>query len=207
MSFPKNGAVSRVDKKLISHPTRTQHTLSAARSVKVSHALPAVRFRCLLRGRGTSFQGGVAAGEGFLCDTFEVCRPVITAQREFRVLFKNTLFVCGASWTVPANDSVCCACVGWEIHFLITFETAPFFCVFPLFYKTCQRKLSRSDLIFTSFWKGKEGYWESQFWRSLVRSSDSGAFASQCLVTRMRRARHVWKLIDRSQCPQPVLEY
>jgi hypothetical protein len=66
----KNGAVSEVIKKCIPHPTRTQHTLSAAGTVQVSHALPAVRFSCLLRGRGTSFQDGAAAGEGFLCALF-----------------------------------------------------------------------------------------------------------------------------------------
>ena len=46
----KNGAVSKVNKKLISHLTRAQRTPSAAASVHVSHALPAVRFSCLLRG-------------------------------------------------------------------------------------------------------------------------------------------------------------
>ena len=66
----KNGAVSKVNKKLISHLTRTQRTPSAAATVQVSHALPAVRFSCLMRGRGASFQAGVAAGKGFLCDPF-----------------------------------------------------------------------------------------------------------------------------------------
>jgi hypothetical protein len=56
-----NGAVSKV-KKFISHPTQGQHSLSAAGT--------AVRFSCLLRGRGTSFQDGVATGEGFLCALF-----------------------------------------------------------------------------------------------------------------------------------------
>ena len=66
----KNGAGSRVNKKLISHLTRAQLTPSAAATVQVSHALPAVRFSCLLRGRGTSFQDGVAAGKRFLCAPF-----------------------------------------------------------------------------------------------------------------------------------------
>ena len=48
---PKNGAVSKVNKKFISHPTRAQCTLSAAATVQVSHALSAVRFSCLLRGQ------------------------------------------------------------------------------------------------------------------------------------------------------------
>ena len=66
----KNGAVSKVNKKFISHLTRTQRTPSAAATVQVSHALPAVLFLCLLRGRGASFQDGVAAGKSFLCAPF-----------------------------------------------------------------------------------------------------------------------------------------
>ena len=66
----KNGAFSKVDKKLISHLTRAKRTPSAAATVQLSHALPAVRFSCLMRGRGASFQDGVAAGKGFLCAPF-----------------------------------------------------------------------------------------------------------------------------------------
>ena len=62
-----NGAVSKDNKKFISHLTRTKSTPSAAATVQVSHALPAVRFSCLLRGRGVSFQDGVAEGKRFLC--------------------------------------------------------------------------------------------------------------------------------------------
>ena len=38
-----NGAVSKVNKKFISHLTRAKPTPSAAATVQVSHALPAVR--------------------------------------------------------------------------------------------------------------------------------------------------------------------
>ena len=65
-----NGAVSKVNKKFISQLTRAKRTPSAAATVQVYHALPAVRFSCLLRGRGVSLQDGVAAGEGFLCAPF-----------------------------------------------------------------------------------------------------------------------------------------
>ena len=65
-----NGAVSKVNKKFISHLTRAKHTPLAAATVQVSHALPAVRFSWLLRSRGVSFQDGVAAGKGFLCAPF-----------------------------------------------------------------------------------------------------------------------------------------
>jgi len=66
----KNGGVSKVNKTFICHLTRPQRTPSAAATVQVSHALPAVRFSCLLRGRGVSFQDGVAAGKDFLCAPF-----------------------------------------------------------------------------------------------------------------------------------------
>ena len=65
-----NGAVSKVNKKFISHLTRAKRTPSAAAAVQVSHALPAVRFSCLLRGRGVSLQDGAAAGKGLLCAAF-----------------------------------------------------------------------------------------------------------------------------------------
>ena len=66
----KNGGVSKVNKKSISHLTRAQHTPSAAATVQVSHALLVVRFSCLLLGRGASFQDGVTAGKGVLCAPF-----------------------------------------------------------------------------------------------------------------------------------------
>ena len=65
-----NGAVSKVNKKFSSHLTRAKRTPLAAATVQVSHALLAVRFSCLLRGRGVSLQDGAAAGKGFLCAPF-----------------------------------------------------------------------------------------------------------------------------------------
>jgi hypothetical protein len=58
-----NGTDSRVIIKCISYPTLAQHTLSVVVFVYISHALTAVRTSCLLRGRGTGIQDGVAAGE------------------------------------------------------------------------------------------------------------------------------------------------
>ena len=57
-----NGAVSKVNKKFVSHLTWAKRTPSAAAAVQVLHALPAVRFSCLLRGRRTSLQHGITAG-------------------------------------------------------------------------------------------------------------------------------------------------
>jgi hypothetical protein len=47
----KNGAVSNINKKFISHLTRAQLTPSAAATVQVSHVLLAAHFSCLLRGQ------------------------------------------------------------------------------------------------------------------------------------------------------------
>ena len=66
----KNGAVSKANKKFISHLTRAQRTPSAAATIQDFHALPAVRFSCLLRGCEASFQDGVAAGKRFLFAPF-----------------------------------------------------------------------------------------------------------------------------------------
>ena len=68
-----NGAVSKVNKKFISHLTLAKPTPSAAATVQVSHALPAVPsvvLTAVLRGCGASFRDGVAAGKGFLCAPF-----------------------------------------------------------------------------------------------------------------------------------------
>ena len=66
----KNGAVSKINKKFISQLTRAKRTPSAAATVQVSDTLPAIRFSCLMRGRGASFQDGVTAGKDFLCAPF-----------------------------------------------------------------------------------------------------------------------------------------
>ena len=73
---------------------------------------------------------------------FEVSRSVITVQREFRARFTKDAWCVFSkprtdgnaweTWTVAAADGVRCARVRWEINFLLTFETAPFFCVYPV---------------------------------------------------------------------------
>ena len=63
-----NGAVSKFNKKFISHLTRAKPTPSAAATVQVSHVLHSsslTRAYC-----GASFQDGAAAGKGFLCAPF-----------------------------------------------------------------------------------------------------------------------------------------
>jgi hypothetical protein len=81
----KNGAISKVDKIILPYMDTTY-------TVQISYALPAVRFSCLLRGHGTCFQDGVAAGEGFMCSVLR-CPDVITVQCEFRARFKKDIIL------------------------------------------------------------------------------------------------------------------
>ena len=53
---------------------------------------------------------------------------------------KRTAGSAWETWTVAAADGVRCARVRWEINFLLTFENASFFCVFPVWR---QRDLSK----------------------------------------------------------------
>ena len=46
---------------------------------------------------------------------------------------KRTAGTARETWTFAAADGVRCARVRWEINFLLTFETAPFFCVYPVY--------------------------------------------------------------------------
>ena len=77
-----NGAVSKVNKKFISHLTQAQRTPSAAATLQVSHALPGVRSLVLTAGLVSKM---ASQQEKVLCVLrFEVSRSVITVQRTVR---------------------------------------------------------------------------------------------------------------------------
>ena len=82
MCLQVNGAVSKVNKKFISHLTRAQPTPSAAATVQVSRALPAVRSLVLTAGPVSKMV--LQQQKAFCVLRFEVSRSVITVQREFR---------------------------------------------------------------------------------------------------------------------------
>jgi len=107
-----------------------------------------VRFSCLLRGRGASFQDGVAVGKGFLCAPFWGVQICDYSARNSRctVICKRTSGSAWETWAVAAADGVRCIRVRWEINFLLTFETAPFFCVYPVF-----AEYSQQDAKFHNF--------------------------------------------------------
>ena len=104
----KNGAVSKVNKKFISHLTRAQRTPSAAATVQVSHALPAVRSLVLTAGLRGQFPRWRRSRKRLSVCSVSRC-PDLWLQRSVQ---------CSAR----------CARVRWEINFLLTFETAPFIC-------------------------------------------------------------------------------
>ena len=67
-----NGAVSKVNKKSISHLTRAKRTPSAAATVPASHA-------------GSVYKMASQQEKAFCVLRFEVSRSVITVQREFNL--------------------------------------------------------------------------------------------------------------------------
>ena len=76
-----NGAVSKVNKKFISHLTRAKRTPLAAATVQVSHVLPAVRSLVHTAGLRGQFPRWRRSRKGFLCAPFEVSRSVIRVHQ------------------------------------------------------------------------------------------------------------------------------
>ena len=79
-----NDAVSKVNKKFISHLTRAQRTPSAAATVQVSHALPAVRSLVLTAGPVSKMAS--QQEKAFCVLRFEVSRSVITVHETHAAL-------------------------------------------------------------------------------------------------------------------------
>ena len=156
-----NGTVSKVNKKFISHLTRAQRTPSAAAAVQVSHALQAVRYSCLLRGHFSRWRRSrktLSVCSVLRCpDLWLQCSVSFVhfnhRSGHLKKEHKESLFLlrrrlgnwprskhekrtAGSAWEiwiVAAAVGVRCARVRWEINFLLTFEIAPFFCVYPVY--------------------------------------------------------------------------
>ena len=100
-----NGAVSKVNKKFISHLTRTKRTLSAAATVHVSHALPAVRSLVLTAGLRCQFTRWRRNRK-----PFPIAAPSCKlAPRPRSKHEKRTAGSACETWTVAAADGVRCA--------------------------------------------------------------------------------------------------
>ena len=83
----KNGAVSKITRNLFLNLTRAQRTPSAAATVQVSHALPAVRFSCYCGAAGPVYKMASQQEKAFCVLRFEVSSSAVTLQREFRARF------------------------------------------------------------------------------------------------------------------------
>jgi hypothetical protein len=95
----KKSAILEAIKNIISHSTLTQHTLSAAGTVQVSHALPSVCFSCLLRGPAGPVCKMASQQKKAFCVLHEVSRSVITVQSEFRGHFKKDITYSCVMWS------------------------------------------------------------------------------------------------------------
>jgi len=117
---------------------------------RVSHALPAVCFLCLLRGqfpRWRRSRKGLSVCSVLRCpDLWLQCSVSFGHGLEKTHLLRchlgnwprskheeQTADSAWETWAVAAADGVSCARVRWETNFLLTFETEPFFCVYPVF--------------------------------------------------------------------------
>ena len=71
--------------------------------------------------------------------------------------------------TVAAADGVRCARVRWEINFLLTSETAPFFCVYPVFYVKSAKVTNTSALLSKGLQSQIWSITPPQVWNLLIR--------------------------------------
>jgi len=128
-----NGTDSKVNKKFISHLTRAQRTPTAGTTVQVSHALITILQNVHPRSQDTHTYTHTHT------HTHTKPFPAVTpswklAPRPRSKHEKRTAGSAWETWTVATADGVRCARVRWEINFLLTFESAPFVCVHPVYY-------------------------------------------------------------------------
>ena len=84
-----SGAVSKVNKKFISHLTRAQRTQSAAVTVQVSMRYQQFAFHAYCGAAGPVSKMASQQEKAFCVLRFEVSRSVITVQRDFRARFRK----------------------------------------------------------------------------------------------------------------------
>jgi hypothetical protein len=87
----KNGAISEVIIKSISHPTRAKYTLSTAGTVQFFMFYKQFPSHAYCGAAGPVSKMASQQGKAFCVLRVEVSRSVITVQREFRARLKQTL--------------------------------------------------------------------------------------------------------------------
>jgi len=69
--------------------------------------------------------------------TFSCCDAILeTGPAAPQSAWEATAGSAWETWTVATAEGVGCARVSWEINFLLTFETVPFFFVYPVYHCT-----------------------------------------------------------------------
>ena len=121
-----------------------QRAPSAASTVQVSHVLITM-LQCVHPGHTLNHRSGHLKME-HTESLFLLWRHLGNWPRSKHD--KRTTGSAWETWTVAAADGVRCACVRWEINFLLTFETAPFFCVYPVYYIQKYYTMKTWNLIF-----------------------------------------------------------
>ena len=127
-----NDEGSKVNKKFISHLTRAKRTPSAAETLQVSHALPAVLSLVLTAGLRDQFTRWRRSKKRLSVCSVLRC-PNLWLQCSVSFVYGLEKTYAWETWTFAATESIGCARVRWEINFLLTFETAPFFCEYPVY--------------------------------------------------------------------------
>ena len=84
-----NGAVSKVNKKFVSHLTRAKRTVSSGNSPSFSCATSSSLARAYCGAAGPVSKMASQQEKAFCVLRFEVPRSVITVQREFRARFRK----------------------------------------------------------------------------------------------------------------------
>ena len=120
----KKDAVSKVNRKFISHLTRAQRTPPAAQLSKFLMRYQQFASHAYCGAAGPVSKMASQQEKAFCVLRFEVSRSVITVQRDFRARFRKDA-PCGVS----------CARVRWEINFLFTLKVHHSF-VYTLYYLT-----------------------------------------------------------------------
>jgi hypothetical protein len=85
----KNGAVSKVSEKFISHPIRAQHTLLAAGTVQYLMRYQQFAYHAIYGAARPVSKMASQQEKAFCVLRFEVSRSVGTVQREFRARLKK----------------------------------------------------------------------------------------------------------------------
>ena len=128
-----NGALSKVNKKFISHLTQAKRTPSAAATVPSFSCATSSSLFMLTAGPWDQFPRWRRSRKRLsVCSVLRCPDPWLQCSVSFVHGLEKTH--AWKTWTVAAADGVRCACVRWEINLLLTFENLRHSFVYNLCY-------------------------------------------------------------------------